>query len=67
MTADHGNADDADPTPASRSRHTSIRCRFGGWEGRLRDRGTLADVAPTMLGLMGLDVPKEMTGKDLRT
>jgi 2,3-bisphosphoglycerate-independent phosphoglycerate mutase len=33
---------------------------------RLRDGGILADVAPTVLGLLGIDLPSEMTGRDLR-
>ena len=33
--------------------------------GRLRDGGLLADVAPTVLDLMGLDQPAEMTGVSL--
>ena len=32
---------------------------------RLRE-GALCDVAPTILGLLGLQVPEEMTGRDLR-
>jgi len=32
----------------------------------LRDEGTLADVAPTILGILGLEKPSEMTGSDLR-
>jgi len=35
-------------------------------ERTLRDGGTLADVAPTILGLLGLEKPQEMTGSDLR-
>ena len=31
----------------------------------LRESGILADIAPTMLQVMGLDVPSEMTGKSL--
>jgi 2,3-bisphosphoglycerate-independent phosphoglycerate mutase len=33
----------------------------------LRDGGSLCDVAPTLLDLMGLDIPKEMTGESLAT
>lgn len=32
---------------------------------KLRARGTLQDVAPTVLSLLGLEIPKEMTGKNL--
>jgi 2,3-bisphosphoglycerate-independent phosphoglycerate mutase len=33
---------------------------------RLRDGGALCDVGPTILGLLGLEQPPEMTGRDLR-
>jgi len=33
---------------------------------KLREGGALEDVAPTMIGLLGLEKPVEMTGKDLR-
>ena len=33
----------------------------------LREGGVLADIAPTLLELMGLPIPKEMTGKSLLT
>ena len=33
---------------------------------KLREDGSLEDVSPTLLGLMGIPQPKEMTGKDLR-
>jgi 2,3-bisphosphoglycerate-independent phosphoglycerate mutase len=36
-----------------------------GPEASLRDGGRLADVAPTVLGFMGLKQPEEMTGEDL--
>ncbi len=33
----------------------------------LRESGSLSDIAPTMLGILGLEIPAAMTGKDLRT
>ena len=33
-----------------------------GYEGKLREGGRLADIAPTMLKVMGLPQPEEMTG-----
>jgi len=37
-----------------------------GFEGaKLRDDGRLADVMPTALSMMGLDIPPEMTGRSL--
>jgi 2,3-bisphosphoglycerate-independent phosphoglycerate mutase len=32
----------------------------------LRSEGSLQDISPTVLGMLGFDQPKEMTGKDLR-
>ena len=32
----------------------------------LREGGALCDIAPTLLGLMGVDLPAEMNGRDLR-
>jgi len=32
---------------------------------KLRDGGILADIVPTLLYMMGLAIPKEMTGKNL--
>ena len=36
------------------------------YHGGLRAGGTLADVVPTLLGMLGLAIPPEMTGRDLR-
>jgi 2,3-bisphosphoglycerate-independent phosphoglycerate mutase len=36
------------------------------YRGPLRAGGSLRDVAPTMLGLLGLPKPPEMSGEDLR-
>jgi 2,3-bisphosphoglycerate-independent phosphoglycerate mutase len=32
----------------------------------LKPNGSLRDISPTLLGMMGIDEPKEMTGTDLR-
>ncbi|MGR3498995.1 MAG: 2,3-bisphosphoglycerate-independent phosphoglycerate mutase [Limimaricola soesokkakensis] len=70
VTADHGNCEMM-IDPETGGPHTSHTLNpvpvalFGGPEGaRLRD-GRLADLAPTLLDLMGLDLPPEMTGRSL--
>ena len=71
VTADHGNCETMiDPvTGGPHTAHTTNPvpvALIGGPEGvTLRDGGRLADLAPTLLDLMGLDVPPEMTGKTL--
>jgi 2,3-bisphosphoglycerate-independent phosphoglycerate mutase len=72
VTADHGNAESMidDRTGGPVTAHTMnpvpVHLVGRGLEGgRLRDGGLLADVAPTMLGIMGLPVPKEMEGRSL--
>jgi 2,3-bisphosphoglycerate-independent phosphoglycerate mutase len=71
ITADHGNAEKmVDPvTGEPFTAHTTNPVPFvvltSDWRGRLRD-GSLEDIAPTILGLLGLPAPKEMTGKNLR-
>jgi len=71
ITADHGNAElKIDRRDGSRlTAHTTspvpvVVCGAEG--GPLRSGGGLADVAPTVLGLLGLPVPGAMTGRDLR-
>jgi 2,3-bisphosphoglycerate-independent phosphoglycerate mutase len=71
ITADHGNAEyKVDPRDGSPlTAHTTspvpvILCGDGAV--RLRPGGGLADVAPTVLRVMGLEVPATMTGRDLR-
>lgn len=70
ITADHGNAEQMIDfsTGKPMTAHTTDAVPFlyvAEDAKQLRDGGILADIAPTMLGVMGLEVPKEMTGKNL--
>ena len=70
VTADHGNAEKMIDyqTHMPFTAHTSnqVKCILvGAGDVSLRDGGRLADVAPTLLDLMELPVPAEMTGKSL--
>jgi 2,3-bisphosphoglycerate-independent phosphoglycerate mutase len=71
VTADHGNCETmVDPeTGGPHTAHTTNPVPvilIGGAPGaRLRDGGRLADLAPTVLALMGLDQPAAMTGESL--
>jgi 2,3-bisphosphoglycerate-independent phosphoglycerate mutase len=73
VTADHGNCEMMiDPeTGGPHTAHTTNPVPFlivdGGAEHRLRAGGALCDVGPTILGLLGLEQPAEMTGRDLRS
>ena len=72
ITADHGNAEEMwnvelnEPHTAHTSNPVPVIV-VGDWKGmRVRDGGSLRDIAPTLLGMLGLEQPKEMTGQDLR-
>ncbi|MBQ9756303.1 MAG: 2,3-bisphosphoglycerate-independent phosphoglycerate mutase [Clostridia bacterium] len=71
ITADHGNADkmlDVDGSPFTAHTTNKVPLIVVGkeFEGKkLREGGILADIAPTLLDMMGEKVPKEMTGKTL--
>lgn len=69
ITADHGNVDqmlDADGvTPFTAHSTNPVPLVMVGHEGKLADGGVLADLAPTMLDMMGIPQPAEMTGHSL--
>jgi 2,3-bisphosphoglycerate-independent phosphoglycerate mutase len=71
ITADHGNAEQMqDPESGqAHTAHTSelVPFIYVGREATARQGGTLSDVAPTMLHLMGIEQPPEMTGKPIMT
>src|SRR6202021_796221 len=73
ITADHGNAEMMiDPaTGGPHTAHTTYPVPFiviadDANQYTLRANGSLRVISPTLLGMMGLDEPKEMTGTDLR-
>jgi 2,3-bisphosphoglycerate-independent phosphoglycerate mutase len=68
VTADHGNADDMlepDGSPQTAHSLNPVPLVVTAEVGELRSGGILADVAPTVLALMGIDPPPEMTGHSL--
>jgi 2,3-bisphosphoglycerate-independent phosphoglycerate mutase len=69
VTADHGNADhmlepDGSPNTAHSLNPVPLVVTTGS-EAILRDGGILADVAPTILELLGIEQPEKMTGRSL--
>ena len=68
ITADHGNADkmvDDDGKPFTAHTTNLVPFCVVGYDCKLRKGGVLADIAPTMLKIMGLKQPEEMTGKSI--
>ncbi len=68
ITADHGNADkmyEPDGSPFTAHTTFAVPLIVVGRDCELKDGGVLADLVPTMLELMELPQPKEMTGKSL--
>ncbi|UCH80008.1 MAG: 2,3-bisphosphoglycerate-independent phosphoglycerate mutase [Nitrospiraceae bacterium] len=67
ITADHGNCDQMQEGSGAHTAHTLNPVPFLLLsEGvRLKDGGKLADVAPTVLDIMGISKPVEMTGESL--
>lgn len=69
LTADHGNADymineDGTPNTAHTLNPVPLFVIDKEWKGKLKP-GKLADIAPTILTMMGVPVPPEMTGEVL--
>lgn len=69
ITADHGNADkmvDTDGSPFTAHTTNLVPLCVVGYDCKLKQEGgNLADIAPTMLEMMNLPQPAEMTGKSL--
>ncbi len=68
ITADHGNADQMyEPDGSPFTAHTTNPVPFivAGYDGELREGGKLADIAPTMLHILGLEKPVDMDGISL--
>jgi 2,3-bisphosphoglycerate-independent phosphoglycerate mutase len=71
ITADHGNAEMmVDPgTKGPHTYHTTNPVPFiylNNQQVQLREGGALKDIAPTVLGILGIEQPTQMKGRDLR-
>nr|MBO2509428.1 2,3-bisphosphoglycerate-independent phosphoglycerate mutase [Gammaproteobacteria bacterium] len=70
ITADHGNVEQMEDESTGQA-HTAHTCKpvpfiyVGKRPLKVRDGGVLADVAPTMLYLLGMEKPAEMTGTSI--
>lgn len=70
ITADHGNSEQMIDRESGQS-HTSHTTNpvpliyFGHREAKLSDDGALCDIAPSLLEIMGMEIPPEMTGHSL--
>ena len=72
VTADHGNADEMGTPEQPHTAHTTnpVPIFYRGPDGtgggrQIGEGGTLADIAPTMCDVLGIDQPAEMTGESL--
>jgi 2,3-bisphosphoglycerate-independent phosphoglycerate mutase len=69
ITADHGNAEQMYDTVTGQA-HTAhtlnrVPCVYAGRPARIATDGSLQDIAPTLLAMLGLPTPAEMTGRSL--
>lgn len=71
ITADHGNCERMKDLTTGQpyTAHTNLPVPFiyVGREATMREGGKLSDIAPTMLYLLGMEIPSEMTGKSIIT
>ncbi|MBO4467856.1 MAG: 2,3-bisphosphoglycerate-independent phosphoglycerate mutase [Clostridia bacterium] len=68
LTADHGNADrmvDTDGSPFTAHTTNPVPFAVIGREVKLREGGRLCDISPTIIKLLGLKQPEEMTGESI--
>lgn len=68
ITADHGNAEkmyEEDGSPFTAHTTNPVPFCVVGYPCKLRENGKLADIAPTMLKVLGLPQPAEMTGESI--
>ena len=68
LTADHGNADcmiDTDGSPFTAHTTNPVPFAVVGKDCKLREGGKLCDISPTIIKLLGLDKPEEMTGESI--
>ena len=68
ITADHGNADymfEPDGTPFTAHTTNLVPFTVVGYDCALREGGKLCDIAPTMLEILGVDKPEQMSGQSL--
>lgn len=68
IIADHGNADfaiNADGSPNTAHTTNLVPCFLLNTNYNTINNGKLGDIAPTILTLMGIDIPQEMTGNSL--
>ena len=68
ITADHGNADkmlEDDGTPFTAHTTNPVPFIVAGYDCKVREGGRLCDLSPTMLKIMGIPQPAEMTGESI--
>ena len=68
LTADHGNADrmiDTDGSPFTAHTTNPVPFAVIGRDCKLRSGGRLCDISPTILKLMGIEKPTEMSGESI--